>query len=155
TYGDLSRMNSSVFFDGISEGEVCEVEVGEGKTFIVKLISIGKVDKEGLRKVDFEVNGNPREITILDKQYQKGEVIISTLFADPENEGEIGASIPGTVSKILVKTGDQVKAGQSLIIIEAMKMEAQLAATRSGTIADLCVKENQQVKNGQLLMKIE
>lgn len=155
TYGDLSRMNSSVFFDGISEGEVCEVEVGEGKIFIVKLISIGKVDKEGLRKVDFEVNGNPREITILDKQYQKGEVIISTLFADPENEGEIGASIPGTVTKILIKAGDQVKAGQSLIIIEAMKMEAQLAAPRSGTVADLCVKENQQVKNGQLLMKIE
>ena len=155
TYGDLSRMNSPVFFDGISEGEVCEVEVGEGITFIIKLVSIGKIDKEGNRKVDFEVNGNQREITIFDKQYRKGEVTSSTILANPNDKKEIGASIPGTVTKILVKEGDKVKAGQSLIIIEAMKMEAQILAPEAGTIVIINVKEEQQVKNGELLIKLE
>jgi pyruvate carboxylase len=154
-YGDLSRMNSPVFFDGITEGEVCEVEIGEGKIFIVKLVSIGKIDKEGFRKIDFEVNGNQREIIIKDKSYNKGEITKSTIFVDPDNKNEIGASIPGTITKILVKDGEKVKAGQSLIVIEAMKMEANIAAPLSGKVIGISVKEGQQVKNGELLMKIE
>ncbi|MDD3364527.1 MAG: pyruvate carboxylase [Syntrophomonas sp.] len=154
-YGDLSRMNSPVFFDGIRQGETCEVEVEEGKIFIIKLVNIGKVDQEGFRKIYFEVNGNQREISIFDKGYQKGEVISSTVLADPYNKKEIGASIPGTVAKILVKDGDMVKAGQSLIIIEAMKMETQILAPLSGKVLSITVKEGQQVKNRELLMQIE
>lgn len=154
-YGDLSRMNSPVFFDGISEGEVCEVEVEEGKIFIVRLVGIGKIDKEGYRKINFEVNGNQREITILDKSYQKGEVFVSTVMANPDNKNEIGASIPGTVAKILVKEGDEVKAGQSLIIVEAMKMEAQVIAPVNGKVLSVAVTEGQQVKNGELLLKLD
>lgn len=155
TYGDLSRMNSPVFFDGISEGEVCEVEVDEGKIFIIKLADIGKLDKDGFRKINFEVNGNAREITILDKMYKKGNETPSTIFANPEYKNEIGASIPGTVAKILVKDGESVKAGQSLIIIEAMKMETQILAPTSGKVLNVNVKEGQQVKNGELLVKLE
>lgn len=157
SHGDLSRMSSSVFFDGISQGEVCEVEVEEGKTFIIKLVNIGKVNKEGYRKIYFEVNGNQREITILDKQYHKtfDVEIGTTLMADLNNKKDIGASIPGTVAQILVKAGDNVKAGQSLIIIEAMKMETQLAAAVSGKVANITVQEGQQVKNGELLMQLE
>ncbi|HEX3010901.1 MAG TPA: pyruvate carboxylase [Syntrophomonadaceae bacterium] len=154
-YGDLSRMNSPVFFDGISEGQACEVEVEEGKTFIIKLIAIGKVDKEGYRKVYFEVNGNQREITIRDKGYQKGETDNPIVFADPDNKNEIGASIPGTVTKILVNTGDMVKAGQSLVVVEAMKMESQIAAPADGKVAKIMIKENQQVQSGELLLTIE
>ncbi|HEX3010915.1 MAG TPA: biotin/lipoyl-containing protein, partial [Syntrophomonadaceae bacterium] len=70
-------------------------------------------------------------------------------------KNEIGASIPGTITKILVKNGDQVKAGQSLVVIEAMKMESQIVAPLSGKITSIAVQEEQQVKNGELLMKIE
>jgi len=115
------------------------------------------VNKEGYRKIYFEVNGNQREITILDKQYQKtyDVEIGSTLMADPDNKKDIGASIPGTVAKVLVKAGDNVKAGQSLIIIEAMKMETQIAAPVGGKVANINVQEGQQVKNGELLMQLE
>jgi pyruvate carboxylase len=154
-YGDLSRMNSPVFFNGIGEGEVCEVEVDEGKTFIIKLVAIGKIDKEGYRKIDFEVNGNQRAITVLDKSYQKGEVVSATMLADPDNKNEIGASIPGTVAKIMVKEGDKVKAGQNLILLEAMKMETQIIAPVSGEVTFVNVTEGKQVKNGELLLKIE
>ena len=156
-FGDLSRMNSPVFFDGISEGEICEVEVDEGKTFIIKLVAIGKINKEGERKLYFEVNGNPRELVVLDKQFQKKfEVEIgTTMMADPNDKKQIGASIPGTVTKILVKTGDAVQPGQSLIVIEAMKMETQVTAPVAGTVSSIVVSQDQQVKNGELLMQLD
>jgi pyruvate carboxylase len=156
-YGDLSRVSSPVFFDGLAEGEVAEVEVAEGKVFIVKLVEVGKVDKEGYRKVDFEVNGNPREITVLDRSYQRGEApaAAATVYADPSDKGQIGASIPGTVAKVLVREGEQVKAGQGLIVIEAMKMETHVVAPIAGTVATVKVREGQQVKSGELLLKID
>ncbi len=156
-YGDLSRVDSSIFFNGISQGEVREVEVDEGKTFIIKLVNIGKVNQEGYRKIYFEVNGNQREITVLDKQYKKtfDVELGSTPMADPNNEKEIGASIPGIVTKILVEPGDNITAGQSLVVIEAMKMETQIAASIDGIVVNIPVQEGQQVKNGELLMQLE
>jgi len=82
-------------------------------------------------------------------------VLISTLMADQNNKNEIGASIPGTVSKILVKEGDEVKTGQSLIVLEAMKMEAQIIAPVNGKVKIVAVSEGQHVKNGELLLIIE
>lgn len=154
-YGDLSRMGSDIFFHGLSEGETCEVEIAEGKTIIIKLLEIGKLDSEGNRNLAFEVNGNRREIKIHDKDSGKENTVVFTKMADPENEKEIGASIPGTVLKVLVKEGDKVEAGQSLMIIEAMKMETNIVAKQESIIESILVKENQQVKTGELLMKMK
>ncbi|MBP2027474.1 pyruvate carboxylase [Acetoanaerobium pronyense] len=154
-YGDLSRMGSDIFFHGLSEGETCEVEIAEGKTIIIKLLEIGKLDGEGNRALAFEVNGNRREIKIHDKDSGKENNVVFTKMADPENEKEIGASIPGTVLKVLVKEGDKVEAGQSLMIIEAMKMETNIVAKEESIIESILVKENQQVKTGELLMKMK
>lgn len=155
-YGDLSRMDSDVFFEGLNEGETCEVEVAEGKVFVIKLVQIGKLDAEGNRQVVFEVNGNRREITIIDRTYQtKENQTMITAMADPDDQHEIGANIPGTVVKILVQEGDTVKEGQSLAIIEAMKMETNVIASIGGQVKSIFIKEGQQVKSGELLMKLE
>ena len=89
-------MGSDVFFHGLSEGETSEIEVAEGKIMIIQLIEIGKLDEEGNRTLDFEINGNRREIKIKDKterilgNFNEGNL---TKMADPENKFEIGASI--------------------------------------------------------------
>lgn len=154
-YGDLSRMGSDIFFHGLSEGETCEVEVAEGKSFTIKLLQIGKVDTEGYRIVEFEVNGNRREVKILDKISKtfetKNERI---LMADPQNKLEIGASIPGNILKILVKEGDKVKKNQSLIVIEAMKMETNIVSASDGTVESIIASEGKSVKTGELLLKL-
>ena len=157
-YGDVSRMGSDVFFHGLAEGETSEIEVAEGKTMIVQLIEIGKLDAEGNRTLDFEINGNRREIKIKDKT----ERIIggsregnSSKMADPDNKSEIGASIPGTIIKVLVKEGDNVKEGESLLVIEAMKMETNIVASSTGIVESVLIQEGQQVKTGELLMKIK
>ncbi|MDF2609884.1 MAG: pyruvate carboxylase [Lachnospiraceae bacterium] len=155
-YGDLSRMGSDVFFHGLTEGETCEIEIAEGKTLIIKLLNVGKLDAEGNRDIVFEVNGFRREIKIEDKNAITGIVRTQSLaqMADPENKMELGASIPGTVLKVLVKEGDVVKEGQSLVVIEAMKMETNITAALPGKVDKVMVAEGQQVKAGELLIKL-
>lgn len=154
-YGDLSRMGSDIFFHGLSEGETCEVEVAEGKSFIIKLLQIGRVDTEGYRVVEFEVNGNRREVKISDKISKSFEAKNERiLMADPNNKLEIGASIPGNVLKILVKEGDKVKKNQGLIIIEAMKMETNIVSSGDGTVESIFAAEGKSVKTGELLLKL-
>jgi len=156
-YSDVSRMGSDVFFHGLAEGETCEVEVAEGKTLIVQLIEIGKLDVEGCRTVDFEINGNRREIKIKDKTVSNLGNIGGTVsqMADPSNKLEVGASIPGTAIKVLVEKGDVVKEGQTLLVVEAMKMETNIIASTAGSIEEILVKEGQRVKTGELLVKIK
>ena len=156
-YGDVSRMGSDIYFHGLAEGETSEIEIAEGKIFIVQLIEIGKLDNEGYRTLDFEVNGNRREIKIKDKT-ERNLISISgqnaTTMADPDNKHEIGAGIPGSIIKILVNEGDQVKKGESLVVIEAMKMETNIVATVDSTIEKIYVSEGQQVKSGELIVKL-
>ncbi len=154
-YGDLSRMGSDIFFHGLFEGETCEVEVAEGKTLIIKLLEIGKLDIEGQRTIAFEVNGNRREIKVLDKASGAEKKVSYTQMADPDNMKEIGASIPGTVVKVLVNEGEAVSEGQSIMVVEAMKMETNISAPAAGTIDVIYVKEKQQVKAGELLIKLK
>ena len=59
-FGNVSRIRSDVFLHGLAEGEVSEIDLGEGKTIIVKLVQIGNIDLEGYRNVDFEINGYRR-----------------------------------------------------------------------------------------------
>ena len=60
--------------------------------------------------------------------------VVTKVKADPKNENQIGATMPGTVIKVVVEKGDQVKQGDHLIITEAMKMETTVQAPFSGTI---------------------
>lgn len=153
--GDLSRMGSDIYFHGLEEGETCEVEIAEGKVLMVKLVEIGKVNNEGYRSLAFEVNGNRREIEILDKASNVLTTGSTTTMADPSNNLEVGASIPGAVTKVLIQEGDTVKEGQSLLIVEAMKMETNVTASVSGTVDKIMVKQGQQVKSGELLLVLK
>lgn len=153
-FGDLTHMGSDVFFYGLREGETAEIEVQEGKTLITKLLEIGKVDADGNRTLVFEVNGNRREIKVFDKQSGKKEKREFTQMADPQNVAEIGAMIPGSISKILIKEGEKVEANQTIAVIEAMKMETNIMAKRAGTVKEILISERQQVKTGQLLFRI-
>ncbi len=155
--GDVSRMGSDIFFHGLAEGETSEIEVAEGRVLIVQYLSMGKIDSEGYRTLEFEVNGNRRGIRIKDKTATiTAEAAIGNgiQMADPDITSEIGASIPGHILKVLVKEGDEIKAGQSLAVIEAMKMETNVISPIDGKVETVLVKEGQAVKTGQLMMKI-
>ncbi|MGV8146140.1 MAG: pyruvate carboxylase [Alkaliphilus sp.] len=151
---DLSNMNSDIFFHGLLVDEICEIEVETGKTLVVKLMEIGKMNEEGKRSVVFEINGNRRAVQIRDKA---GETAIKDVFkqmADTNDLKEIGSSIPGTVVKIFVKVGDKVEENQTVAIIEAMKMETTISTSVGGSVELINVKEGDLVEAGELLIKL-
>ncbi|MFA7412542.1 MAG: biotin/lipoyl-containing protein, partial [Tissierellaceae bacterium] len=65
------------------------------------------------------------------------------------------ASIPGLISKIFVKQGEEVKEKQLVAVIEAMKMETQVTAAAGGIVQTIAVKEGQNVEAGELLIRLE
>nr|MCR5482539.1 biotin/lipoyl-binding protein [Clostridia bacterium] len=154
--GDFRTMGSDVFFHGIVEGETCEFHFVEGQVMVIKLIEVRDPDDEGFREVVFEVNGNRRSTRVKDKSVERvGTAAASTVYADPDKENQIGANIPGTILKVLVKKGEKVKEKQPIAIIEAMKMETNILATVSGTVDSIHVKEGQQVKAGELIAELK
>ena len=136
------------------KGETCEVEVAKGKTLIIKLVEIGKINNAGLRRVIFEVNGNRREIEIKDKAQIVREDEKTVKLADKDNPKEIGSSIPGTILNILVKKGEMVKENQIVAVIEAMKMETNVIAGCDGEVSEVFVKAGDMVKSGELLIEL-
>ena len=74
------------------------------------------------------------------------------MMADPENPLEIGSSIPGKVVKVLVKEGDAVEAGDTVAIVEAMKMETNVTASCSGLVEHVYVQADQMVEATELLL---
>ncbi len=154
-YGHLYNLESHVFFYGLKEGETSEIDLDEGKIMIVKLVEVGDLDEEGYKTVVFEVNGNRREIKIFDRNFEEKEKLDVTPMADSGNPKEIGSSITGTITKILVKEGESITNKQSLLIIEAMKMETNVLAPANGEIENILVAEGQPVKSGQLLIKLK
>ena len=86
------------------------------------------------------------------------DAVIVPRFIEPGNEipeGGLVAPMPGKVIEVKVKKGDKVKAGDTLIIIEAMKMEHSIKATENGRVAKLMVSLNQQVDNGATLLVLD
>jgi biotin carboxyl carrier protein len=67
----------------------------------------------------------------------------------------ITAPMPGKVVRVLVKPGDDVKARQGLVVVEAMKMENELRAARDGRVRDVAVAEGQSVDAGTVLLVVE
>jgi urea carboxylase len=65
------------------------------------------------------------------------------------------ADMSGNVWKVLVEAGQQVEAGEPLVILEAMKMEFQVAASKAGTVAALYCKAGKSVAAGDALLMIE
>ena len=70
-------------------------------------------------------------------------------------EGSLTAPMPGKVVEIKVKKGSKIKKGDTLLILEAMKMEHQVLAPNNGKVSDILVSKNQQVENGEPLVILD
>ena len=147
---DLSKLDTHVFLMGMAPGETTKIDIEEGKTLIIKYIGEGEANEDGTRNLIFELNGNRREIAIRDSSLEVSQK--ATRFADPSDALQIGASIPGAVSRILVKEGDSVSENQSLIVLEGMKMEVGVASKNAGIVDKILVNTGQSIKAGELLI---
>lgn len=152
-YGNVSVLDTPTFFFGMRLGEEIQVEIEQGKTLMVKLVSIGEPQKDGTRVVYFELNGQPREVNIKDENV-KSDVVTKPKM-DATNPTHIGATMPGTVIKVLVEKGEKVSKGDHLMITEAMKMETTVQAPFSGTVKNIHVAAGEGIATGDLLIEVD
>ena len=152
-FGDISVLDTPTFLYGLKLGEEIEVEIEKGKTLIIKLVSIGESQHDGTLVIYFELNGQSRELVIQDMTVEvQGRI---ALKADPSNPNQIGATMPGTVLKVVVSKGSSVKRGDHLLITEAMKMETTVQAPKDGIVKEVYTSAGDAISTGDLLIEIE
>ncbi|MGE7792927.1 pyruvate carboxylase [Lysinibacillus fusiformis] len=153
SFGNISVLDTPTFLYGLKLGEIIEVEIEKGKTLIIKLVSIGEPQHNGTRVLYFELNGQSRELVIQDMTVEVDGNL--SLKADPSNPNQIGATMPGTVLKVVVSKGSPVKRGDHLLITEAMKMETTVQAPKDGIIKEVYASAGDAISTGDLLIEIE
>jgi pyruvate carboxylase len=152
-YGPVSVLPTPIFFYGMITGDEISLEIEDGKTLVVLLTAIGDTRDDGQVEIFFELNGQPRVITVADRA--AASTVMARRKAEDGNSNHIAAPMPGVVSSVSVRAGQVVKAGDVLLTIEAMKMEAVLHAPHDGTIADILVTRSSQIDSKDLLIEMK
>jgi len=119
-----------------------------GTEYIVRLKDLGEPKaldiRPAARPFKKELSSLPQEQT---ETLRKPKGIVGT--------GQVTAPLPGLVLEILVKEGDQVKAGQDVVIMEAMKMENEVQSPQDGTVKEIKAKRGDSVYEGDPLIVLE
>ena len=149
-YGDVGVLPTPQFFYGMKPGDEISVNLQEGKTLVIKLTSVGEVSATGERAVTFELNGQPREVAVRDKSTTPTVAVREK--ANASNPAQVGAPIPGAVTAILVKAGDEVKKDDHLLTMEAMKMQTTVYAPADGKVEQILVSVGTSVEAKDLLV---
>ncbi len=150
-YGPVSMLPTPSYFYGIEqEGEVL-VDLERGKTLVIRCLGFGETDEKGMTTVFFELNGQPRRVKVPDRAHGAGAGAARPK-AEAGNQNHVGAPMPGVVSTLAVSQGQEVKAGDVLMSIEAMKMETAIHAERDGTIEAVHVTAGAQIDAKDLLV---
>jgi pyruvate carboxylase len=151
TYGPVSVLPTPVYFYGMKPSDEIAVTIQSGKTMVISLQTLGATDEDGNVRAFFELNGQPRVITVPNRSVAATRP--ARRKADEADAKQIGAPMPGSISAILVREDQKVTQGEPLLAIEAMKMEAQLAAPRDGTVKHILVRPGEQVDAKDLLIE--
>jgi pyruvate carboxylase len=153
SYGDVEVLPTPQFYYGMERGDSVAVELEPGKTLVVKFQTVGEPHPDGTRTVFFELNGQPREVSVRDRSLEVKEP--AKPKADPNVPGQIGAPIPGVISTVAVELNQEIKKGDRLLVMEAMKMQSTVYAPVGGTVKQLLVQPGQHVEAKDLLLAIE
>ncbi len=125
------------------------------------------------QEISLDVNGTPYKVTV-DKEMKQKQVVIQTRKAPqvaaahgsevqksapaaPAGSGagtKVTTPLPGTILDVFVNVGDKVKAGQTVVLLEAMKMENNIEADVEGTITEVKVRKGDSVLEGDVMVVI-
>ncbi|RBQ05279.1 acetyl-CoA carboxylase biotin carboxyl carrier protein subunit [Pedobacter miscanthi] len=122
----------------------------QNNSFNTELIELNKADKT----CKIKVNGNIYQISVEDQF----DTLLKQLGLDnlaANKVSEIKAPMPGLVLKVLVEENAEVKKGDNLLILEAMKMENILKSSTDGVIKKILVKQGDKVEKNQILVQFK
>ena len=120
-------------------------------------VAVGDIDN-GIAQV--EVNGTPYKVVSAPRpsaapRTQAGEKVIAKPVASAAGSHQVKAPLPGVVISIAVKVGDIVKASDTVVVLEAMKMENAIHAGREGKVSSINVNAGDSVLEGAALITLE
>ncbi|EOH7943100.1 biotin/lipoyl-containing protein [Campylobacter jejuni] len=136
---------------------------GEAKVNVRKLASMPKPMSVDENKFTVAVNGNKYHVEVsygfdkdvnvksVKKVEENKNIVSSNSISSVDAENEVLAGISGNVFKIYVNEGEEVKSGQAIMVLEAMKMEIEVNAPKDGIISELCIKIGDTVNEGEVL----
>ncbi|EAI2872258.1 TPA: biotin/lipoyl-containing protein [Campylobacter jejuni] len=136
---------------------------GEAKVNVRKLASMPKPMSVDENKFTVAVNGNKYHVEVsygfdkdvnvksVKKVEENKNIVSSNSTSSVDAENEVLAGISGNVFKIYVNEGEEVKSGQVIMVLEAMKMEIEVNAPKDGIISELCIKIGDTVNEGEVL----
>ncbi|KAI0716006.1 pyruvate carboxylase [Cerioporus squamosus] len=151
-YGDLSVVPTRYFLARPEIEKEMMIDIEKGKTLIIRLMAVGPViEGRAQRDVWFEVNGEIRAVSVEDKNSAVETVSREKATSDP---GSVGAPMSGVVVEVRVKEGAEIKKGDPICVMSAMKMESSVTAPVSGHIKRVAVHEGDSINQGDLVVEI-
>ena len=118
---------------------------------LVGLEAVGEPNDDGIRSVVFRLNGQFRPIDVRDRAAASN--VVESEKANTQNPGHVPAPFRGVVN-VSVAPGDIVKAGDSVAVIEAMKMESAISVPIGGTVTRVVVPPAAAVEPGDLIVEV-
>jgi pyruvate carboxylase len=152
-YGPVRTLPTRTFFYGMEPGEEIAAEIDPGKTLEIRMQAVADMNEDGEVKVFFELNGQPRTIRVMNRLAAADKV--QRIKAELGNANHIGAPMPGVVASVAAVAGKDVKAGDLLLTIEAMKMETGIHAERNAVVKAVHVQPGSQIDAKDLLVELE
>ncbi|EOX1264630.1 biotin/lipoyl-containing protein [Campylobacter upsaliensis] len=149
----LETSEENLFITGACKEKGIAFLKGEAKVNVRKLSTMPKPISAEENKFTVSVNGNKYHVE-LHAGFDK-DVNVKNVQKIPHNESvsenAIQAGISGNVFKILIKENDEIKKGQTIMILEAMKMEIEVQAQKDGIIGQICVEVGDAVSESDAL----
>jgi pyruvate carboxylase len=150
--GPVQVLDTPTFLYGMKSGDEIAIEIEKGKTLVVQCLVIGEPDAEGEVKVFFELNGQPRTAKVPFRAM--ADTVVKHPKAEPGNPAHVASPMPGMVASVAVKAGQKIKAGDVLLVLEAMKMETAVHAEHDGTVEEVVAGVGTQVDAKDLMVRL-
>ena len=152
-YGNVSVLPTHVYFYGMQPEEELVATMGDGRKVVIRYLTASETDDRGYRRIFFEINGQPSSVLVPDRSSETAHH--ENEKADSANADHVGAPMPGVISTISVEVGDEVKRGDTLLTMEAMKMETSITAERDAIVKRVLARIGDQFDAKDLLVELE
>ncbi|MBQ2186227.1 MAG: biotin/lipoyl-binding protein [Bacteroidaceae bacterium] len=117
-------------------------------------VSVGQSVNQGDALVEFQADATAAPAPKAAPTPQSAPAPAAAAPKAPAGANSVTAPLPGTITKILVQVGQQVKAGETVLVMEAMKMENNITAEFDGTVKAILVQQGAQVQSGDALVEM-
>lgn len=150
-FGYVEKLPTPSFYYPMKPNEEILVNLEDGKNLLIRFRYMGEPNDEGFREIFFQINGQTRNIVVKDNSIQSSKVA----HAKISRPNDVGAPLQGKLVKIMVNEGDEIKKGQALFVIEAMKMESTINSPLTGKVSKVALHENSMVEQDDLVIVVK